>query len=1294
MPAPTSRHLVLTSTGRLGAAANRSTQRATSRTPPRAVSSAAANTPSGPSSSPSPPRRRNAHHAASPSPLPFSSPPPPPPSSRRAPPSSAATREPLDPAWEEDLSDDFAASLQGSLARDWAREMDEQAFPEWEGDGRRVEREGRGRGRDEGEGEEGEGLWVGETIEADADADGTHFVPVEEAEGWVDWRSLLADVKEPKKEVEFTGEKKERRRSLQLKKEETKTKEFVQASEKVAAPVPAPSATAPPPPVVETPLAAIPSTAAPSISTTEPVVAPSPSPKKRRRSRPLLLQPTERLTSASLAPYVPPPLPPSSTTSSTPTAPVESHHAPLLTRHDWRLSSPLRRFLRSTPPPLFSVEETATLPLGHGRLVGVGTEAARLRQGLGRVVKGEEQWGWKVRVPEGRERGEWKAADAYVKRMTRLLTLSRQADEVTYQSSLTRWGTPSEREEKGLTVRRAVGVWLSDVGDGEAGEGGGGGGKRARKREESGGAGASGAARVIAEWRAEDGRELDEEGGFKFEEGTILRFTRAASLFPSSPSPPSAPSPSPPSPTFSPYADSTGPQPPPDGAARAGKNARAQTQALEWFVQGTVLEVRDGRLVVAFEKGDVWEMGEEAYQIDLGLDDSSYALQESALENLYLDPFRQREHNAAHVAQAQQTFLQAGVAPTLREWTLQGTELRELVVPPLRGGKNGGAFEPAVDEAEMDDDDSSPAAELAHLPPPSSSLLPYTLPPSPSPAPSPSSSLHPSDLLRSNQLINSWIRRHAREGDPLEMPGDPELGLNRSQTRAIAVALGERLSLIQGPPGTGKSQTIVSLIALLKLHFRVPFPILLAAPTHVSVDHLLSLLVRAGLNPLRCGKAGKVSTPEAEKWTIERRQEQHPLWERMEKSRIESEDARREVVELREAVVSGEVDQRSAEKAGFEAEDRYRKAWRRFIMLEQKLYSSLLATADVFCATALGSGASKVLSMVDFPLVLLDEAAMCTEPVSLIPLMKGAQHATLIGDHKQLPAVVTSQEAKNERLHISLFERLLATSTVKSTLLDTQYRMRPSISAFPNLSFYNSALRDASVVSHRPPPPNSRFFASPTPVSPSPLTGKRASSRRSPSSDSTDFLPVSFVSHPGEERQHRQSILNRSEADLLVEIVGDLLLQNPSLAASDIGIISPYYAQTRLLINTFESGFASSRLRKLLGAKRAAEVAEVEVNTVDGFQGREKRVVLLSTVRSNRGGYIGFLTDRRRLNVALTRARDALIVVGNQETLKRAAMNEWASADPDADAGVWRRFLGWCEARGLVKEYSAGGEGA
>ncbi|GJN91923.1 hypothetical protein Rhopal_004948-T1 [Rhodotorula paludigena] len=1110
---------------------------------------------------PPPPPLAPSAHAAAPSSRP-------PPQGQKSRSSSFSDSDPL-PA--DDLLSDFTAFLQQSLAEDYANarhpKWDERGLESYDSEPVLPEAL-------EGTAAAGTAPREGETVVGD---EGRVW---ENEEEWVEL--LRRQAEEEVREEEAAAE-------------DAPLDERIRAEEALAAAESA--APSPLPLAVDAPLAA------------------PPPPRPRRVEGPLRLERVPPFDPTLIQPYLPP-APPADPSH------LERFHAPLSSRHDWRLSSPLRRYLRSTPPPLYSRTETDTRPLGHNRLVGVGVEAAR----IARVVQtqGEEKWGWKVRVPES-ERGAWNDADRYCKRMDRLLDLSRKADETLYRASLARSGTPAERELKGLTLMRALGTWLTDSSrvDKLKQEGGESAEDKSRKRE-GGSAAATGGQRAVAAFEAEDGRLLTPEKGWKWTPGSILRITRPAAH----------------------SGSKNGPQLPPGAAGDD-----------QWHVQGTLLEVRDEQLIVAFEESDTWSMGdEEAYQIDIGLDLSSYDLQSAALSNLYLDPARQRTHNATQVLALQQAFGASGAVASLREWTLQGTELRELVVPASAPSSSSGT----TDLSERPNVRSA-APSLGT-----------------SAAKSAATETH-SDVLRDNQLINSWIERYQRD-DPIVLPGDPDLGLNESQTKAIAMALGEKLSLIQGPPGTGKSQTIVSLIALLKLHFRVPSPILLAAPTHVSVDHLVLLLVRAGLNPLRCGKASKV-TPEAQPWTIERRQEQHPMWDRLEQAREESEGYRVALQEHREArreAPSGGG--KEAEEKDLELEGKYRKAWRKFIMLEHKLYSSLLATADVFCATALGSGASKVLNMVDFPIVLLDEAAMCTEPVSLIPLMKGARHATLIGDHKQLPAVVTSQEAKDERLHISLFERLLISGKVKSTLLDTQYRMRPSISSFPNSSFYHGALRDAPAVSSRPPPLQSRFFG------PSPHANDSSSTPE----------PVAFVSHTGRESPHRQSLLNRAESHLLISLVGDLLSRNPSLAARDIGIISPYYAQTRLLVNTFSSGYAASVLRASLGARRAAEASEVEVNTVDGFQGREKRVVLLSTVRSNERGQIGFLTDQRRLNVALTRARDALIVVGNEQTLRRAEAAAasglaWRGAppgaDPDADAGVWKRFLDWCAERGLVRQW-------
>ena len=225
--------------------------------------------------------------------------------------------------------------------------------------------------------------------------------------------------------------------------------------------------------------------------------------------------------------------------------------------------------------------------------------------------------------------------------------------------------------------------------------------------------------------------------------------------------------------------------------------------------------------------------------------------------------------------------------------------------------------------------------------------------------------------------------------------------------------------------------------------------------------------------------------------------------------------------------------------------------------------------------------------------------------------------------------------------------------------------MRPCISAFPNQAFYHTALKDSPTVTARSSPPKCRFYA------------------KQPSEEG--FEPTTFLSHRHPESKYFQSTINAEEVSIIVDLVGDLLHKNPTLEASDIGIISPYAAQTRLLDEEFKLR-APSALERLLGSHRASEVDRVEINTVDGFQGREKLIIILSTVRSNKSGHIGFLTDKRRLNVALTRAQDALFVVGNESTLSMATLSDWKPVDVDADPSVWRRYLAWLSKHGLVKK--------
>jgi superfamily I DNA and/or RNA helicase len=182
-------------------------------------------------------------------------------------------------------------------------------------------------------------------------------------------------------------------------------------------------------------------------------------------------------------------------------------------------------------------------------------------------------------------------------------------------------------------------------------------------------------------------------------------------------------------------------------------------------------------------------------------------------------------------------------------------------------------------------------------------------------------------------------------------------------------------------------------------------------------------------------------------------------------------------------------------------------------------------------------------------------------------------------------------------------------------MLDTQYRMHPDISSFPNSAFYASALKDG-------PPPNGTNFDPPK------------TSYLVPGSN------VTFVDHDHPETAESSSLANYGDAAIVCNIVADLLYHNPNLQGDQIGIIAPYTAQVRLVLDKMlDYEPHQEAFMDMLGPERFKEIAKIEVKTVDGFQGREKEVMIVSMVRSNPGGWVGFLGDWRRLNVALTRAR-------------------------------------------------------
>jgi len=279
-----------------------------------------------------------------------------------------------------------------------------------------------------------------------------------------------------------------------------------------------------------------------------------------------------------------------------------------------------------------------------------------------------------------------------------------------------------------------------------------------------------------------------------------------------------------------------------------------------------------------------------------------------------------------------------------------------------------------------------------------------------------------------------------------------------------------------------------------------------------------------------------------------------------------------------------------------------------------------IVQASVVCCTAIGAG-SIVLNEHHFSRMLFDEAAQATELATLVPICRGASQVVLCGDQCQLPPTVGVDSVRGQGLELSLFERLAAVSYKPHVLLEAQHRMNPAISAFPRAVFYAGRLLDGIGAEDRPPPKGFSW----------------------PNVD----MPLCFLPTCGSERREGDSLCNDSEADRVIAVVQDFL--RGGLEPAQVGIVTPYAAQVRLLRN---------RLARV-GLPTSCERGGVETNSVDGYQGREKDAIVISTVRSSSAGGLGFVADWRRANVALTRAKRGLVVIGDPATLGREPVT-WA----------------------------------
>ena len=440
--------------------------------------------------------------------------------------------------------------------------------------------------------------------------------------------------------------------------------------------------------------------------------------------------------------------------------------------------------------------------------------------------------------------------------------------------------------------------------------------------------------------------------------------------------------------------------------------------------------------------------------------------------------------------------------------------------------------------------------------------------------------------------------------DPVRFPW-----LNASQEKAADMVLRAKdVAVVHGPPGTGKTTTLVEAI-YEALHREVQ--VLVCAQSNMAVDWISEKLSERGVNILRIGNPTRV-TDRMLNDTYERRFERHPLYYQLW-------GIRRNIRQL--------YDSREGNR-----ENRHQKVARlkeRAAELEYTINESLFADARVIACTLTGS-AHPLLTGRRFGTLFIDEAAQALEASCWIAIQK-ADRVILAGDHRQLPPTIKSPAALSGGLDKTLMQTICENKPRCVSMLTIQYRMSDEIMQFPNREFYDGQLHSDPSVKYR------GILDWDTAIewieSEESLESLENLDRLEPPESSGELLASDGLSriNPAEARQALQALRN------YIERIGRDRILHERL---DIGIISPYKGQVQLLRRMLRRDSYWKPLRQL-----------ISVNTVDGFQGQERDIILISMVRNNEQGQVGFLSDLRRMNVAITRARMKLIIIGHSPTL-------------------------------------------
>lgn len=420
--------------------------------------------------------------------------------------------------------------------------------------------------------------------------------------------------------------------------------------------------------------------------------------------------------------------------------------------------------------------------------------------------------------------------------------------------------------------------------------------------------------------------------------------------------------------------------------------------------------------------------------------------------------------------------------------------------------------------------------------------------------------------------------------------------LNEAQNKALSkVFNAQDLAVIHGPPGTGKTTTLVHAI---KEVVKSEKQLLVCAQSNAAVDLIVEKLDTQGVNVLRIGHPARL-TPEVIENSLDVKISKHGFFK-------ELKEIRKKEVEYKRMA--------SQYKRNFGREERFqrellRKEARQYRddakRVERQITDDLIDQAQVIACTLVGSTHHLIAERM-FKTVFIDEASQALEPACWIAIQK-AHRVVMAGDHQQLPPTVKSIKAGKEGLEYTLFERAMKLPAA-SEMLETQYRMHPEIMQFSSDYFYRAKLKTAEEVLLREKMNDWQHFV---------------------------FIDTAGCGFDEKVKKETLSTYNENEAELLLKYLGNNLNLDQT-----IGVIAPYKAQVE-------------KLRELLRERKTFDTVrdQVVVNSVDAFQGQERDVICISLTRSNDKGEIGFLKEYRRMNVAMTRAKTRLIMIGDSATL-------------------------------------------